>query len=70
MSTDNFYNQFTEYKDYAPAGVLLPKIEIDAQYYSKLGIDADTSNYDFLRRLCLDGVSTKGIDKLPNKQDY
>lgn len=70
MSADNFYNQFTEYKDYAPAGVLLPKIEIDDQYYSKLDIDPDTSNYDFLRRLCLDGVSTKGIDKLPNKQDY
>lgn len=70
MSSSSFLNNFTAYKDYAPAGVLLPKIEIDAKYYSDLDLDKDTSNYDFLKKLCLNGVKSKGIDKLKNKQKY
>lgn len=70
MSQTSFFDNFTEYKDYAPAGVLLPKIDIDEKYYSKLNIDSNTSNFDFLRKLCLDGVKTKGINKLKNKKEY
>ena len=68
--SNTFYNKFTAYSDYAPAGVLLPKIDIEQKYYSKLDLPTDTSNYDFLRRLCLDGVKQKGIDKAKNKQAY
>lgn len=68
--SSKFEDNFTTYKDYAPAGVLLPKIDIEDKYYSKLGIDKDTSNYDFLRQLCMDGVKSKGIDKLKNKKEY
>ena len=70
MSSSSFLNNFTAYKNYAPAGVLLPKIDIEQKYYSKLDLPTDTSNYDFLRRLCLDGVKQKGIDKAKNKQAY
>ena len=41
MSSTSFLDNFTEYKDYAPAGVLLPKIDIDEKYYSKLNIDRE-----------------------------
>jgi hypothetical protein len=33
LMQDNFLNNFTQYEDYAPAGVLLPKIEIDKKFY-------------------------------------
>jgi DNA polymerase-3 subunit alpha len=70
MSSESFKEKFSEYKNYAPAGVLLPKIEIDNKYYSKLGIEEGISNYDFLRKLCSDGIKSKGIDKLENKKSY
>ncbi len=66
----SFLNQFTQYENYAPPGVLLPKIDIDEQYYRDLGVGNDISNYDFLRQLCMQGVKDKKIDDLPNKQTY
>ena len=67
----SFYKNFTPYDSPAPPGVLLPKIEIDKKHYLDLGIeDCNCSNYDFLRKLCLNGVKSKGIDKLSNKQEY
>jgi DNA polymerase-3 subunit alpha len=66
----SFLNQFTKYKDYAPPGVLLPKIDIDEKYYRELNVGNDISNYDFLRKLCMRGVEEKGINDLPNKQTY
>jgi|TARA_R110002153_G_scaffold5754_5_gene26622 DNA polymerase-3 subunit alpha len=68
--SDIFLNQFELYDNYAPPGVLLPKIEIESKYYSELNLPNDCSNYDFLRKLCLEGVKKKGIDSFPNKQDY
>ena len=65
-----FLNQFKKYKDYAPPGVLLPKIEIDKKHYLELNLPEDCSNYDFLRKLCMNGVKRKGIDLLPNKKEY
>ena len=58
----DFLNQFTKYKNYAPPGVLLPKIEIDEKYYRDLDVGNDISNYDFLRHLCMKGVKDKNID--------
>jgi DNA polymerase III alpha subunit len=66
----SFLDQFTRYKDYAPPGVLLPKIDIDKGYYSELGVADDICNYDFLRHLCMEGVKLKGINDFPNKQTY
>jgi DNA polymerase III subunit alpha len=66
----SFLNQFTKYENYAPPGVLLPKIDIDEKYYRKLNVGNDISNYDFLRHLCMKGVEDKKINDLPNKQTY
>lgn len=70
MSKDHFLNKFTRYENYAPPGVLLPKLKVEPKYYSSLDIDPNSSNYDFLRALCMQGVKKKGIDKFSNKQDY
>jgi DNA polymerase-3 subunit alpha len=67
---DSFLTKFTQYDDCAPAGVLLPELEVDTKYYKELNLSHDTCNYDFLRALCLQGVKSKGIDQKPNKQDY
>lgn len=66
----SFLNQFKKYKDYAPAGVLLPKINIDDKYYRELDVSNDISNYDFLRHLCMKGINEKGINDFPNKKAY
>jgi DNA polymerase-3 subunit alpha len=66
----SFLKDFSEYKDCAPAGVKLPEINIEDRYYEQLGLDKNTSNYDFLRALCLNGVKNKKIDKKKNKQVY
>lgn len=66
----SFLDDFTKYENCLPPGVRLPEIEIERSYYEELGIDQSTSNFDFLRALCLRGVKRKGIDKLKNKKDY
>ena len=70
IMSKSFLSKFSKYKNYAPPGVLLPKIQVNAKYYSDLGIDPNSSNFDFLRGLCMKGVKSKGIDKLKNKQEY
>lgn len=67
---NNFLNQFSNYEGYAPPGVRLPEIKITKANYKSLKLDENTSNFDFLRELCLQGVKDKGIDKLPNKKEY
>ena len=66
----SFVESFSKYEDCLPAGVQLPEIKIDPKYYKELKIKRGTSNFDFLRALCLKGVNAKGIDKLKKKQDY
>jgi len=68
--SDLFLSKFTKYKNCAPPGVLLPEIDVNPKYYSDLNIDPKSSNYDFLRALCMKGVKDKGIDNFKNKQDY
>ena len=66
----NFLSSFSSYKDCMPPGVRLPKIKISEKQYKALSLPKDTSNYDFLRALCLDGVKKLGIDQKKNKQEY
>lgn len=61
---------FQKYKKVLHAGVILPNISIDQRFYDELGLKNTVSNYEFLRRLCWKGIQDKGIDKLPNKQEY
>ena len=70
LMSESFLSQFSKYEDYAPCGVLLPNIDIDKKFYSKLDLKEGSSNLDFLRKLCFNGVKEKGIDKLKNKQEY
>ena len=59
----SFLSKFKQYGDCMPPGVLLPEIKIENRHYKSLGIPEDTSNFDFLRRLCLEGVKDKEINK-------
>jgi DNA polymerase-3 subunit alpha len=49
-------------------GVRLPEFEIDLASKRHLGISEDSSNYDFLRALSLNGFKTLNIDK--SHKDY
>lgn len=62
--------QFSPYESPFPAGVKLPKIQIEQRYYQQLGIPDDISNFEFLRRICFEGVKKRGILELPNKEKY
>ncbi len=63
-------NLIEPYKTPCPVGVKLPKIHIEKKHYDVLGCSPDTSNFNFLRKLCFKGVQEKKIDQLPNKQVY
>lgn len=63
-------NLIEPYKTPCPVGVKLPKIHIDKKHYDVLGCSPDTSNFNFLRKLCFKGVQEKKINQLPNKQVY
>ena len=66
----SFFSSFESYEGCIPPGVRLPEIDIEDHHYEALGIPNDTSNYNFLRALCLKGVKDKKIDKQKNKKDY
>ena len=59
----NFYEQFEEYDQCAPPGVLLPKINIEPRYYKELGIPKNSSNLKFLKTLCWNNMKAKGLTK-------
>ncbi len=61
---------FTSYKSPFPAGVKLPSIHIEPKQYEAIGCSKDSSNFNFLRRLCFEGVKKRGIDKFQNVKDY
>jgi DNA polymerase-3 subunit alpha len=73
MKTDNYCNikdfsdQF-ENTDLDIHGVRLPEFEIDLASKRHLGISEDSSNYDFLRGLALNGFKTLNINK--TDKDY
>ena len=62
--------QFTPYASPFPAGVKLPEIQIEERHYQKLGIPNNISNFEFLRRICFEGIKKKGILDFPNKEKY
>lgn len=70
VKEDDFLSSFSIYSDCMPVGVRLPKIKISKKQYESLNLPQDTSNYDFLRALCLKGVKDLGINTFNNKQEY
>jgi len=59
----SFYEQFVEYDQCAPPGVLLPKIVIEPRHYKELGIPKTSSNLKFLKALCWKNMQSKGLSK-------
>ena len=51
-------------------GVRLPEMEIDATMKSVVGAAEDCSNFDFLRKIALNGYEKFGFDKHERKQEY
>lgn len=61
---------FSKYESPFPAGVKLPEIHIEDKYYNSLGLKNTISNFEFLRRICFEGVKKRGIVDLENKDQY
>ena len=73
---DSFKKSFTNY-DLDIHGVRLPKFKIGNEYKHRAQVTEDCSNYDFLRKLCLNGFSdlnvrkgTKAYDKYVERIKY
>jgi hypothetical protein len=66
----NFADNFKKYEDCAPAGVKLPKINIDKKWYELLGLPNDCPNDLFLKKLCSKYFKDKNLHLLKNKDDY
>lgn len=64
------FKSFQPYKNPLIAGVILPPVSIENRFYEKLGVLSGVSDFNFLRKLCWEGVKEKGIDKFPNSQEY
>ena len=73
MKTDNYSNKKDFSDKFADTeldihGVRLPEFEIDLASKRHLGISEDSSNYDFLKALALNGFKTLNINK--SDKDY
>jgi len=66
----SFLKQFSTYENVCPPGVRLPEIDIEQKYYKGLKVSPDISNFEFLKRICWEGMKSKGINKFANKQVY
>jgi DNA polymerase-3 subunit alpha len=66
----SLFSEFKNYENCLEPGVLLPKINLEQKYYEQLKISPESSNFDFLRALCLDGVKKHGIEQKKNKDEY
>ena len=70
INTPNFLSKFQDYGQCMPPGVLLPQIEIEKKYYSRLGVDEGVSNLEFLTELCRQGSKEKKVHEFSNKESY
>jgi len=66
----NFFKGFSDYEEACPPGVRLPEIKIEQRFYDKFNIKSPISNFDFLKRLCWEGIKDRGIDHFENKDKY
>ena len=65
----SFLEDFETYENFSPPGVRLPEIIIEQSRYASLDIDPSSSNLDFLKALCAQGLSSK-IGKKSNLKSY
>lgn len=64
------FEDFEVLDDCEPAGLELPKIKLDVDTLNDLGLGREPDSNAVLKELCRRGVTKRGIDKLPNKQEY
>lgn len=70
MEIKTFLNKF-EGVQFSNYGVKLPRFAPPEKHYKELGLDKDTSNYEFLRKLCLQGFTKLKLDKdSPKYKEY
>lgn len=66
----SFFKGFSDYDQAAPPGVRLPEIKIEERFYKRIGASPNISNFDFLKKLCWEGIKERGINHFENKEDY
>ena len=66
----SFIKDFTKYEEVCPPGVRLPEIDVEQKYYDQISASPDISNFDFLKKLCWEGLKSKGLDSKENSEDY
>lgn len=59
----DFFNNFSEYKNCVPPGVRLPQIQIESKYYKSLKLDSGVDNFTFLTELCKNSLKKKNLNK-------
>ncbi len=64
----NFYTDFKKL-DLNLHGVRLPSFEIEREVKRELRVSEDLNNYDFLRKICLDGFNKLGLKKGAKEHD-
>ena len=62
------FDNYSDYSDCIPAGVLLPTIHISKSQYESLGIKDSCTNPTFLKKLCEHGAKNKGINLKSDKR--
>ncbi len=64
----DFYTDFKTL-DLNLHGVRLPSFEIEKQVKRELKVSEDLNNYDFLRKICLDGFNKLDLEKESKEHD-
>lgn len=64
------FDSFETYEDFEPAGLELPKIELEKKTLKKLGLEKKADSLEVLKALSRKGIKDRGIDKLSNKKEY
>lgn len=65
-----FLEQFSSYDKCLPAGLILPEVKIDDKHYERLKISKTSTNFDFLRSLCHDGMNAMKFSDDAEKAKY
>lgn len=58
-----FKSSFLDYSGCLPDGLILPEVKIDHNYYKKLKISEDSSNFDFLKSLCKNKLKSLNLNE-------
>ncbi len=64
------FENFEIYDDCEPAGLELPTIQLERELLGDLGLTKDSGSKEVLSALSERGFKERGIDSLPNKEEY